>query len=410
MSTDAISATTAAGFDPSDAIAPPSSAVILIGAWLVLNFLAVPALLLIATRRRAQEPAGLRRARLVSAEAYVSILPSRLIVQACRILGVDRACLLVGADDGGLIVVAAHGMGEEVIGERTAIGAAVPFSASDLSSVNLGRVLPGTDLGDGIAVPVRTTSGRVVVLCAQPASRMDARKPGEHRLLTELTTLVAAAIEDVDPNAGFVRAVRACVHGLTAVDRSGDSRLRRAPIDLVSTAGRIGTRLGLDRSALIELELAACVYEISALTSVPVAGVDPETGDATWFSGPDPGEMAVRVGRFPGFESVALVAGLLGERWDGRGYPHELRGEKIPLATRILAVCGAAWTLTSNPPEGAGAPVESAIRCVQAASGTVFDPTVVMALSDELMGEIPRVGDRVADEWARADALYSVVE
>ena len=78
-------------------------------------------------------------------------------------------------------------------------------------------------------------------------------------------------------------------------------------------------------------------------------------------------------------------------------------------ASRIVAACGAVWTLTTKPPHGAGAPMESALRCVQATSGSVFDPTVVMALSEELMGEVPPVGDAARAAWARADALYSVL-
>ena len=360
--------------------------IILISAWLAINLVIAPAIGLRVARLGSAEPSPLRHPRVLSAEAYVSILPSRLVVQACRVLGASGTCLLVRRVDGSFIVAAAHGMREEEIGARTAISG----------------VPPRTPEG-------RTSSGPVVMLCADTANRVRARDQTEQRLLSELTSLCAAAVEDADPNAGFERAVRSCAEGLAAVDRSEGGVIREARIDLISLVSWIGTRLGLDRSALIELRLAARVYEISTVTRGTTVRLGTETADATWFAGPDPGELAVQVAHLPGFEVVALIVGLLGERWDGRGHPHRLRGERIPLASRILAACGAVWTLTTKAPHGAGAPMESALRCVQATSGSVFDPTVVMALSEELIGEVPPVGDAARAAWARADALYSVL-
>jgi HD domain len=367
------------------------TAVILISAIVALNFLIVPAIGRRARRRGTAEPSPLRHPRVLTTEAYVSILPSRLLVQAARILGAERICLLVRADDGRFIVAASHGMGEELIGGRTTID---------------GRMLSGA----GIATRVRTSSGRAVVLYADADPSMDPRAHGAERLPDDLTALCAAAVEDADPASGFERAVRACAEGLAAADHTEGAVMRRVRLDLVSLATWIGTRLGLDRGGLIELRLAGWLYETATATSRTAVRLEADAPGATLLAGPEPSEIAVQVAHVPGFEVVALIVGLLGERWDGWGGPHRLRGERIPLASRILAACGAVWTLTLRPPHGAAATMESALRCVQAASGTVFDPTVVMALSEELMGEVPPVGALdPAAEWARADALYSVV-
>jgi len=382
--------------------------VILIAAWLALNFLLVPATgLLLTQRRRAHEPSGLLDPPGSSADAYVSILLSRLMAQACRVLGVEQTTLLVrdGADERGFIAVAAHGMPENVIGRRVPIEDALASPVGRAVARDLRRILPEAAADAGVAISAATPSGRVVVLCA--VDRVAQLDQGELRLLRELASLCAAAVEDMGPHGRPERAVRTCATALAAVGESRNSAPRRSAVDLTALATRIGNRLGLDRGALIELQLAGCVYDM-AIAATPSTAALP--------AGVDPREPALRavptaeqLGRVPGFEAVALVVGLIGERWDGRGGPHGLRGDRIPLASRILAACGAMDALTTNPPRGRGAPIDTAIRQIQATSGTLFDPTVVAALSQELMGDVA-LADEIAPvaDWAGADVLYSI--
>ncbi len=64
------------------------------------------------------------------------------------------------------------------------------------------------------------------------------------------------------------------------------------------------------------------------------------------------------------------------ERWDGDGYPHRLRGEKIPIAARIVCVVDAWDALVSDRPyRKAFAPQEACERIAEGA-GTHFDPQV----------------------------------
>ena len=65
------------------------------------------------------------------------------------------------------------------------------------------------------------------------------------------------------------------------------------------------------------------------------------------------------------------------ERWDGRGYPDGLAGEDIPLAARIIFVCDAFHAMTSDRSYRRALPEEEALRRLQEAAGTQFDPMVV---------------------------------
>lgn len=65
------------------------------------------------------------------------------------------------------------------------------------------------------------------------------------------------------------------------------------------------------------------------------------------------------------------------ERYDGKGYPTGLRGEKIPLHARIMAVADSFDAMTSNRPYGNRKNVKEAVEEMKRCSGTQFDPEIV---------------------------------
>ncbi len=79
------------------------------------------------------------------------------------------------------------------------------------------------------------------------------------------------------------------------------------------------------------------------------------------------------------------------ERWDGTGYPDGLKGQRIPLAARIIAVADTIDAITSDRPYRRGSPLELALQEVRHWSGTQFDPSVVRALDRAVAaGELRR--------------------
>jgi CHASE2 domain-containing sensor protein len=79
------------------------------------------------------------------------------------------------------------------------------------------------------------------------------------------------------------------------------------------------------------------------------------------------------------------------ERWDGSGYPAGLRGEDIPIAGRICAICDVFDALRSRRPYKAPWTLEEALAEITRQRGRHFDPHLVdlflplaAALGDEL--------------------------
>jgi HD-GYP domain-containing protein (c-di-GMP phosphodiesterase class II) len=62
------------------------------------------------------------------------------------------------------------------------------------------------------------------------------------------------------------------------------------------------------------------------------------------------------------------------ERWDGTGYPDQLRGEEIPLPARILCVADVYDALTTTRSYRPAMSREEALRIMDSESGRIFDP------------------------------------
>ena len=74
------------------------------------------------------------------------------------------------------------------------------------------------------------------------------------------------------------------------------------------------------------------------------------------------------------------------EKWNGGGYPRGLKGEGIPLEARIFAVVDVWDALTSDRPYRKAMPEEQVIEMIQHESGRHFDPQVVEAFVDLVIG------------------------
>jgi HD-GYP domain-containing protein (c-di-GMP phosphodiesterase class II) len=97
------------------------------------------------------------------------------------------------------------------------------------------------------------------------------------------------------------------------------------------------------------------------------------------------------VGRVEGLGAIVPWIYHAHEHVDGSGYPEGLRGDAIPLASRIIAVADAFDAMTTNRPYRAAMSREDALAELHRCTGTQFDAACVEALErsvDVIEGEL----------------------
>jgi len=93
----------------------------------------------------------------------------------------------------------------------------------------------------------------------------------------------------------------------------------------------------------------------------------------------------------PGFQPALDGVRYHQERYDGRGYPKGLRGKKIPLGARIIAIADTYDAITSDRAYRKGLSHEEAIAEIKKAAGSQLDPDFVNIFLDLVRSKGPQV-------------------
>ena len=75
------------------------------------------------------------------------------------------------------------------------------------------------------------------------------------------------------------------------------------------------------------------------------------------------------------------------ERYDGKGYPHGLKGKDIPYLARVLCVIDSFDAMTSNRPYNKTKNYEEALQELERCSGSQFDPYIVKKFIEAIRSE-----------------------
>lgn len=112
------------------------------------------------------------------------------------------------------------------------------------------------------------------------------------------------------------------------------------------------------------------------------------------------------------FSVAATIALSHHERWDGRGYPSALSGERIPLSGRIVALCDVFDALTHERSYRRAMPIKRAVAIIDEERGRAFDPRLVdlflnnidayLALGNSVndSAPVPRAEEGYKQTWA----------
>jgi diguanylate cyclase (GGDEF)-like protein len=153
-------------------------------------------------------------------------------------------------------------------------------------------------------------------------------------------------------------------------------------------AEAIGERMGLVDGDRAQLRQAAELHDIGKL-AIPeelLHKAGPLSAEEWAFVRRHPliGERII--GAAPALAAAAKLVRSTHERFDGSGYPDGLAGQQIPLGARIIAVCDAFTAMTFPRTYAPQLTVPQAIDELRRCAGTQFDPTVVDALANLIVG------------------------
>jgi HD-GYP domain-containing protein (c-di-GMP phosphodiesterase class II) len=176
-------------------------------------------------------------------------------------------------------------------------------------------------------------------------------------------------------DAMFLGTLDAMVNAIDAKDPYTRGHSQR--VALLSHA--LARSIGIDDAGLRVVRIAGLVHDVGKI-GVPEAVLrKPSRLDETEFvlirQHPEIGWRILK--DIPQFRE--MLDGVLShhERWDGRGYPHGLKGTEIPLVARIIALADSFDAMGSTRTYRSQRPREEVIAEIRRCAGAQFDPDLV---------------------------------
>lgn len=139
--------------------------------------------------------------------------------------------------------------------------------------------------------------------------------------------------------------------------------------------------MGIKGSALNEIHMAAHLHDIGKI-GVPEAALNKQGKllPHEWAQVQQHPEIGWRIlSKSQSLRRIAEIVLHHHERWDGKGYPHGLGQDHIPLGARIIAVADSVDAMTSDRPYRKAMSWEQCRNEVDINKAIQFDPVIVDA-------------------------------
>lgn len=179
---------------------------------------------------------------------------------------------------------------------------------------------------------------------------------------------------------------RSVISSLRATLEEKNVETERHTDRVVENSIEIGEMLSLPLSVMDELILVAKLHDIGKIGISEEILLKPNNLTEDEFgvikSHAEKGYRIIRA--VHQLESVAKGILTHHERWDGSGYPLNLKGDEIPLIARIVSVADAYDVMTTNSIYKKALSKEEAIEELKKYSGTQFDPEIVKVFIEYL--------------------------
>jgi len=152
--------------------------------------------------------------------------------------------------------------------------------------------------------------------------------------------------------------------------------------DVADLAVKVAAEMNLPQGEIEKVEIAARIHDIGKVAVPDSILLKPgPLTDEEW--GIMKRHPAISAELIEGIEIYARVADAVRhehERWDGSGYPDGLRGEEIPLISRVIAAADIYDALSTDRPYRGAFTYEETVEMIRQMRGADIDPAVADAL------------------------------
>jgi len=235
-----------------------------------------------------------------------------------------------------------------------------------------------------IVVPIAGRDRRITGAIAVYELDPDVLGEDDLHMLETIADQLGGTLEQAQLFASLERSYFETVEALSSALEAKDAYTLDHARSITDMSADVGRRLGMREEEIRDLKLGALLHDIGKI------GVPTEILSKPGPLTDDEFEL-MKEHTIIGERIIADVEFLQGvrplvlhehERWDGAGYPHQLKGEAIPLGARIIFVCDSWHAMTSDRPYRQALPEAEAMRRLRAGAGSQFDPAVVEAFVD----------------------------
>jgi HD-GYP domain-containing protein (c-di-GMP phosphodiesterase class II) len=175
---------------------------------------------------------------------------------------------------------------------------------------------------------------------------------------------------------GWGKSLRTFAHVVALRDEQTAGHCER----VASNAVCVGRELGLDNERLENLHWAGILHDLGKIATP--TSILQKKGNLTpkefaeIQKHPDVGaDLLLQM--TPRFHMIAVGVRAHHEKWDGTGYPNGLKGDGIPMFSRILSVVDVFEALTSDRPYRSALSPQEALAYLKENAGTHFDPDLI---------------------------------